>query len=382
MQMIFWILVFLIVYSYFLYPFFLKVILFFKKAVRVIDENFTPRVTMIVSAYNEEYIMEKKIINFLNINYPKNKIELIIGNDGSSDNTEKILDNFCNNTLIRCFNFKERHGKSWVLNKLIPEGSGKIIVFSDANTLYSKTSIRKIVKHFRDKKTGGVCGRLILSNPENMLNIHGEVKYWNYENRIKSLEGAIKSVTGANGSIYAIRKELFSAIPENKFFNDDFIIPANIIKKGLDIVFEPEAEAWEFTSPTLKDEFFRRIRIGAGNYNAIPEILELLNPLKGFIAFSLWSHKIIRWFVPFMLLLILLINLLVLLMPFDRVIFILQIMFYLAGLIGIISHSRKKLNNIFMYPAYFLIINSALFAGFIKAVTGKQARTWSRVERS
>jgi len=382
MQIIFWTLVFLIVYSYFLYPVFLRAILFFKKAVRVTDENYTPMVTMIVSAYNEEYILEEKINNFLNINYPENKIELVIGNDGSSDGTKKILDKFHDNTRIRCYNFKERNGKSWVLNKLIPESRGEIIVFSDANTLYSESSIRKIMKHFKDGKTGGVCGRLILNNPKDMLNIHGEVKYWNYENRIKSLEGSIKSITGANGSIYAIRKDLFTKIPGSKFYNDDFIIPVNIIKKGFDIVFEPDAEAWEFTSPTLKDEFLRRIRIGAGNYNALPQILELLNPFKGFIAFSLWSHKVIRWFVPFMLLLIFIINLLLLPIQFYRVLFILQIMFYLAGLTGIAFNNRKKLNNVFMYPAYFLIINSALFAGFIKALTGKQRKTWSRVERS
>jgi cellulose synthase/poly-beta-1,6-N-acetylglucosamine synthase-like glycosyltransferase len=264
---------------------------------------------------------------------------------------------------------------------LVSEASGEILVFSDANTMYDEEAIIRLVRHFGDERVGGVCGRLNLVNPNYNTAGIGEVFYWDYESRIKKLEGHIKTVLGANGAIYAMRKGLFIELPEEKVVVDDFLIPLNAVKQGYDFIYDHTAKAVESTSHDVKGELVRRIRISASNFHTIAEIAPLLNPFKGFVAFGLWSHKIIRWCVPFLMIFIFISSSLLIRFPFVRIIFGLQVSFYLFALVGFWLDRLGKNFKLLIHPYYFFAINFALLIGFWKFISGSQKPVWSRVER-
>lgn len=381
MEYIFWTILFLIVYSLFGY---LTVIFLLSKIVRkrrIFDDRFVPSVSMLISAYNEDTVIAQKIENFIRMDYPEDKLRLLIGSDGSTDATNEILKKF-ENDRIRIFLYSGRKGKTAVLNNLIREAPGEIILFSDANTFYKPDAVRKIVRHFADKTVGGVCGSLILDNPdEKNVGGWGEKIYWGYENKIKEIEGKIRTTIGATGGIYAIRKELYNPVPENKNVPCDFLIPLTIAGRGFDIIYEGEAQAVEKTAKSIKNEFIRKVRIGTRSFRLIPMVLQYLNPFKGFIAFGLWSHKIIRWFTPFLLIALFVINILLAANPFYKSILILQAVFLIFTLIGFILQFFRKKLFIFSAPFYYITINAALFIAFFKSIFTTQKPTWETNER-
>ena len=352
-----------------------------KKNHRTIDDKMRPTISMLVAAYNEDQNIKNKIENFLALDYPRDNKELLIGSDGSTDRTNEILE-----TLeienIKSFIYNYRSGKAAILNRLAKEAQGEILIFSDANTIYSKNAVLKLVRHFVNSKVGGVCGNLSLVNPNNNTGGKGEQLYWGYENNLKRLEGNIKSVLGANGAIYALRKKLYHNLPEDKVVMDDFLIPLYAVMDGYDVLYDEEACATETTSPHLKGEFERKTRIGAANFNSLPEIKSLLNPKKGFVAFALWSHKMIRWFAPFLLLAIFVSNIFLINQLFFSTILILQILFYAGASIGHLFIKKYPNLKILTYPLYFCAVNLALGIGFVKFITKSQKPAWSRIERS
>lgn len=380
MKILFWMSTLLLFYSYLFYPLLVTIWANLLPNRRQRDDTLMPSITMLVSAYNEEEHIADKIDNFRNLDYPDELKELLIGSDGSSDRTNEIITSAAEGN-IRCFCYDSRSGKAAVLNRLVKEAKGEILVFSDANTMYQPDAIKKLVRHFADEKTGGVNGRLYLINPGENKTSQGEQAYWTYENLLKKAEGRIRTVLGANGGIYAMRKELFVPLPEDKVIVDDFLVALNAVKQGYDVIYDEEARATETTSPHLKGEFARKVRIGAGNFNILPEIKSLLNPRQGFVAFALWSHKLIRWFAPFLLLTILLTNLMLLSESFYRMVFILQVLFYGLALAGHFLSRRGNVSKIWLYPLYFTATNLALGIGFFKAITKKQKPAWASVER-
>jgi len=378
---VFWISLFLIVYSLFGYYFLLLLLSKFVKRKRTNDDNYTPFVTILMSVYNEEKIIEQKIKNFFELDFPDDKLQLIIGSDGSTDKTEELIKKF-ENEKVKLLSFNDRRGKSAILNDLAVEVSGDIIMFSDANTLYHCEAVKKIVQHFADITVGAVCGNLQLINPdENNLGGWGEKIYWSYENKIKELEGKIKTTIGASGGIYAIRKELFQSVPQDKSIACDFLIPLRIAGKGFNVVYENESIAMENTSKNIKGEFIRKVRIGFQGFQMLRFIIPFLNPSKGFLSFGLWSHKIIRWFTPFLLSLAFIINYLLIEHTFYQVLFLLQTLFYLFSLLGLLINLFKKKFLLFSAPSYYVTINLALLVGFFKFLFFQQKPTWETAER-
>ena len=381
MEFTFWTILFLITYSLFGYLAVIRIMSKISRKKRLCDETYLPDVSMVISAYNEEKVIEKKIGNFLEIDYPEKKIQLLIGSDGSNDGTNEILKRY-EGERIKISLYEQRKGKTAVLNNLIPQAEGSIIIFSDADTFYKPDAVKKIVRHFADKNTGAVCGRLILSNPdEKNVGGWGEKIYWVYENKIKQIEGIIKTTIGATGGIYAIRKSLFSKVPENKNIACDFFTPVKIAGSGFDVIYEGEAKAAEKTAMSIRKEFSRKIRIGVQNFQVIPMLVPYLNPLRGFIAFGLWSHKIIRWFTPFLLIALFVINVLLADNPFYKAVLILQAVFLIFTLIGFILQFFRKKMFIFSAPFYYITINAALFIAFFKSIFTTQKPTWETSER-
>ncbi len=335
---------------------------------------------MVISAYNEEKVIEKKLENCLNIDYPSDKIEFIIGSDGSDDRTVELVKSWPQPN-IHLIDFKSQRGKACVLNDIIPNTTGDLLCFSDANTLYHADAIKNLIRHFHDSKVGGVCGKLVLHAP-NQKKVHKEeAQYWNFENRIKKLEGKIKTVFGATGGIYIIRKKLWQPLPDHTMINDDFLTAIRVIKQKYNVLYDEEAIAMEYTASDIKGEFNRKIRIGAANYKVISYLLPLLNPFRGFVAFGLWSHKIIRWFVPFFLIALLITNLFLLDSIIYQITLALQLSLYLFGILGFILDLRSITMPVFSYPFYFFAMNIAFIFGFFRCLFNRQRPAWSRTER-
>lgn len=379
-ELLFWLSGLLIVYTYLLYPaiLFCASHLIFRK--RAGDEHHQPAVTMVIAAFNEERIINEKIRNCLAVVYPAAKLEVLIGSDGSNDRTNEIVRSSPHSN-IKLVAFDRRRGKAAVLNDLVQMAAGEVVVFSDANTMYSDDAIAQMMPHFADQQIGGVCGRLVLLNENGKLDAEGERAYWDYENWLKFLEGKVRTVIGANGAVYAIRKSLFDKLPTHKVVMDDFLIPLNIVRQGYDVVYDAEAVVCEYAAPTLQAEFRRKVRIGAANFHGVKEILPLLNPARGFVAFALWSHKIIRWFVPFFLIVLLITNLTLLPQPPYQIPLGLQVVLYvMAAVYWLISKFGRQL-SILVFPYYFVVTNFALLVGFFKFLTNSQKPAWARVER-
>lgn len=378
---IFWISLVLLAYTYFGYYLILLLSSRFVKKNRKSDLNHIPTVSVLIAAYNEEKVIEEKLKNCLSLEYPADKIEFLIGSDGSNDTTNFILQQYQNH-VIKPFLFSTRRGKVQVVNSLVENATGEILVFSDANTIYEKDAIRQLTKHFVDPQIGGVCGRLELMTPNDDIGGKGENLYWNYENHIKYLESRIKTVFGANGAIYAIRKQHFQKLSASIIGDEDLLIPLRVVEKKLDVIYEGKAVGREPASSSLKGEFLRKIRISTCNFNSLREIWHLLSPKYGFVAFGLWSHKIIRWFAPFLLIFVLLTNILLIGTRLYNTFLILQIGFYAASFYGFIVNAVfNKRVKLFSYTYYFISMNVALLLGFFKFLFRTQQHTWAKAGR-
>jgi biofilm PGA synthesis N-glycosyltransferase PgaC len=379
METIFWTSVYLIIYSYLIYPLLLLSIHGCSRKWRVEISDDLPSVSMIVAAHNEEKVIAEKIRNSLGVDYPKDRFEIIIGSDGSDDGTVKILnDNKADN--IKVFDFKERRGKINVLKDLVKMAKGEIIVFSDANTMYDHSAIKRLASYFCVPRIGCVCGRLKLIRSGHSKEDACEGLYWKYESIIKRREGELGSVLGANGGIYAIRKELFPDIPGDTII-EDFLIPITILQKGYRVVYEKEAVAYEEASKTIVDEGRRKVRIGAGAYQTLFLTLPMLNIFLGFPSFAYWSHKVIRWFVPFLMILIFILNIFLAGPALYNYTLLGQLFLYGGALVGYSISKIKLHNRIFSMMYYFVAMNVSLLLGFCRFISGSQQVTWRRAGR-
>jgi biofilm PGA synthesis N-glycosyltransferase PgaC len=380
LELVFMFAVLVVSYTYFAYPLILMVLHRFRERETFVARKGPRRkVSLVIAAYNEEKVIDAKIRNSLAIKYPKELLEIIVASDGSTDGTNEIVARY-KDQGVTLLDYQDRSGKINVLNRTIPQASGEIIVLSDANTMYEAAAIEELCLRFSDPRVGGVCGELHLVNPNNNTGGNGEGAYWKYEKYLKRLEGEIYSVLGANGGIYAIRKELYVQIPSGVII-DDFVIPMKIAEKGYRIVYQPSAYAEEETSQSMGDEFKRKVRIGAGNYQSISLLRRLLLPKYGFLSFAFWSHKIVRWCVPFLLILCFFSNLFLVSKPWYLWIFCMQCIFYLCAVIGFTNEAIARNLKLLSIPYYFATMNLALFLGFIRYVRGKQKVTWDKAQR-
>ena len=382
MEIVFWITGLLIVHTYVLYPVSLPLLrrLFAMRPLARAAEASSPRVSLVIAAYNEEKILEEKIRNSFELEYPRENFEILIGSDGSSDRTEAIAAKYAPD--VKLFAFQQRSGKAAVINRLVPSAQGDILVFCDANTLLLKNVLQKLLAHFENPEVGCVCGRLILHDAGQSALSIGESIYWNLESEIKKQEGHLGIVIGANGGIYAIRKELFRAIPMDCKVMDDFFVTTNVLRAGKAVVYEPQAIGSEETSLDTYGEFHRKVRISQANFNLLPRYIPLLNPLRPLVAYGFFSHKLLRWVAPLFLLLLLGLNVaLASASPLYGGILALQGLFYAVAALGYFGNGRTRRYKFLLIPFYFVSMNVALLFGLFKAVFTRDGGTWNRVER-
>jgi cellulose synthase/poly-beta-1,6-N-acetylglucosamine synthase-like glycosyltransferase len=380
LELVFWGSFALLAYSYVFYPLLLYVITKNKKA-HTSNDAYTPNVTIVIAAYNEEKVIEDKIKNILSLSYPQNKMEIIIGSDNSSDNTVNVANSYCNKGNIRVFDYKDRSGKLGTINKLVREAKGELLVLTDANCMFSQDSVSRIAGHFSDLEVGCVAGeKTIVSNDDHDTS-EGEGIYWKIESFLRQKESDLGSCAGADGAIYAIRKELYPFPPGNLLLMDDFIISLSIIRKKFRCIYEKGAKAFEESSGNFKSELRRKGRIFAGALNALLLVPDLLLPFKSPIAFQLWSHKILRWIGGIFLISLLISNCLLIDKFIYKYIMIPHLVFYILAIIGCFLSIRGVKIKLFYIPFYFLFMNFSQLNGFVTFFKERNKGFWERVGR-
>jgi cellulose synthase/poly-beta-1,6-N-acetylglucosamine synthase-like glycosyltransferase len=337
-----------------------------------------PDVTLLIIAYNEELIIRSRLENALNLDYPPGKLQIVLASDGSSDATAQISRAFADRGVVT-LDYPERRGKASTLNAAFAELKSSIVVLSDANTYTDRPAVRALVRWFDLPQVGVVCGRLVLTDPVTGLNVDG--LYWKYETFLKRCEGKLGALLGANGGIYAVRRKFFSPIHSDTIV-DDFVLPLlGKLRYGYRIVYDIDAVAHEETAPDLESEFGRRCRIGAGGFQSIQILWRLLDPRRGWIALTFFSHKVVRWLCPFFLAAMLASNALLLDRPLYRLTFAAQIALYIASALGGIFSGTGTALRLLRLTTMFTTMNIALLVGFWRWMLGQQRGTWNRTAR-
>ncbi|MBN2669403.1 MAG: glycosyltransferase family 2 protein [Bacteroidales bacterium] len=389
MNILFWLLLGLIIYTYIGYGIIVGIVVKLFKLNKKNEPKIEdwPEVTLFVAAYNEKDFVDIKVKNSFELDYPKDKLKHMWVTDGSNDGTPDILRRYENITVLH---EDKRSGKTAAINRGIDYVDTSIVVFCDGNTILSKSTIKDIVKAFEDPKVGCVAGeKRIFKKDTDSASGSGEGAYWKYESVLKKLDSALYSAVGGVGELFAVRKELFDKI-ENDTILDDFVITLRIAMKGYKIKYVPEATASETPSDNVKEELKRKIRISAGGYQSISRLPGLLNPFKyGILSFQFWSRKVFRWVVvPISMILLIPINLyLAYASHFDfqntfTIVLLLQLLFYGLVLFGkIFSNVNIKLKVLFL-PYYIFIMNYAAILGGIRYFKGNQSVNWERAKRA
>lgn len=368
-EILFWLAAAVPVYAYVGYP---VVLLLLRLLIqrRPAKRPITPFVSVLIPAYNEARMIEQKIRNCLEMDYPPDRFEVVVACDGASDATPALASRMADGVRVRVLDYPKNRGKIFVLNDAVPELRGEIVVFSDAAALLVPGAVRELVMNFADPQVGAVSGRYTVVKAGDVDIGKSEDFYWRYETYLKVQESAISSMLGAHGHLHAIRKHLYP-FPAPGTINDDYVIPVSVIAKGYRAVYEPRAIVYEEASEMAG--FGRRVRIMAGNFQQLREIGTLVRPFCPMPLFFFLSHKAARLLVPFAALLALALNLSLLDAPLYRTLLYLQILFYAVALLGTVIRLRPR---ILMLPYYFSMINVSTFFGLYHALTGRRRMAW------
>ncbi len=330
-----------------------------------------PGVSLVIPAYNEENVIEAKLQNALALDYPPDKLEIVVVSDGSTDRTNAIAARYAAGRL-RLIAFAANRGKLAALNDAVPQLRGEIAVFSDAASMLRPDALRRLVECFADPTVGAVSGLYRVHNAEAAELGAQEDFYWKYETYLKRLEAELHSIIGAHGALYAIRKDLYP-FPPPGIINDDYVIPVRILQKGYRIYYETGAVASEEAHEMRG--FSRRVRIMTGNFQQLRELPALLWPPRPLPLFFFLSHKAARLLVPFAMIGLAVSNLFLLGQPVYFAAFLAQAAFYAAVLLGALLPAGPRL---FRLPYYFSMINAAAFLGAYYALAGREKPLWKR----
>ena len=375
-EIVFWFSIALCLYVYFGYP----LALFLTAAVRrrtVLKREHTPGVSVVIAAHNEEKVIGDKLRNLLESDYPPDRLEILVGSDGSTDATEAVVAGFGRQgvrllSLARC-------GKVRALNQTVAEARGEIVVFTDANAMFERDAVKRLVANFADPEVGGVCGNQKHRQARRGDSAReGEKLYWSYDKFIKHLETQVGSIVGADGSIYAVRKDLFVALDDGAQA-DDFAISARVVTQGRRLVYEPEAVSYEDPPAASESEFWRKVRVTNHSMRGILNLPGGLNPLRtGLYAVELWSHKVLRYLVPLLMIAALATNaLLAARSGFYGLMMAGQLLFYGAALAGwALKGTRRGRAKVFYGPFYFCLANIAALLGMLSLLRGERITAW------
>ena len=374
-EIVFWSAATLIVYVYAGYPLLLGLVRALGGARRVAVGEHRPPLTLIVSAYNEAEIIGEKIANSLSLDYPADRLEVLVVSDCSSDATDAIVAGV-SDPRVRLIRMAERGGKTLGLNAAAREARGEILVFSDANAIYLRDALVNLTRNFADAQVGAVIGESTYSAAEGGAD-EEESLYWKYEIAIKRLESAIGSVVGGDGAIYAIRKALYRPMRADAL--SDFVNPLQIVRGGHRCVYEPAARSVEKAAGDFDREFRRKVRIVNRAWRAMMSMKDLLNPLRhGLFAFEIISHKLLRWLVLLFMALALGANFALAGSGwFYAATLTVQLAVYLLVAVAYPLRQKVQLPRLLAVPFYFVMVNIASARGIVEAYLGKTYTTWT-----
>ena len=368
-KLMFWTSAALVVYTYVGYPALLCIAqLLFRRPVR--KAEIEPSLSLLIAAYNEVDVVQAKVRNSLALDYPVDKLEIVIASDGSTDATARIVRSLIESEgrgQVRLLEFPVNRGKIHCLNDAVPQLRGEIVVFSDASSMLASDSVRNLVSNFADPRVGAASGVYHVLNRDACTTGHQEDFYWRYETFLKLQEAKIRALTGAHGSLYAMRRSLYP-FPHDGTINDDFVIPTSVLKHGFCIAYEPKAVAYEEAHEM--EGFRRRVRITAGNIEQLHQVGRLLRPPRPLVLFCFLSHKGGRLLASVALALCLVSALSLWHSPVYKSLAVAQLSFYGLALLGSLGMLRSKILKL---PYYFSMINASLFVWIYYRLKGQRA---------
>lgn len=375
-EIFFWLSVTALLYVYIGYPFTLLCLSAFCRTARA-TPGYTPFLSILIAAYNEEAGIKKKIEQSLDLDYPPDKLEILVLSDGSTDRTNEIVQSF-SDPRVRLLHLRGRKGKTNAQNEGVRYARGEVLVFSDATTIYHRQALRYLASNYADSSVGAVSGRyqyfdLQGSSPTGL----GTMAFWNYENYVKKMQSTIRTISGCCGCIYSVRREIYTPLAAEVI--SDLVQPLHVIRKGYRAVFEDRALAYEETTRSTSEEFSMRVRVVTRGMRGLLSVPALLMPWKfGWVSFQLWSHKISRWLVPFFLLGLLGSNLLLWRSPSYRLFLGIQVAFYALTLLSLLVPVQRLWKPLGM-PLYFCTLNAAALFSVIEVLRGKKYIAWQTV---
>lgn len=395
LEIIFWFSGFIVFYAFGGYGIILFILLKIRSIFvsnKNVSEEMTnadlPEVCLIIAAYNERDYVDMKIQNSLSLDYPSEKLKVIWINDGSDDGSDELAAKYPEVTLLHN---PKRSGKIEAMNRGVEFSTAPILMFSDANTVLSKNSLKAVVRHFQDKTVGCVAGeKQFYKEKDQPVASVGEGFYWKIESWLKRLDYQFYSTIGATGELFAVRRELYQRVEPDTLL-DDFMISMRITQQGFRVAYEPMAVASEHGSSNVKEEMKRKVRIAAGCYQSFFRLKKLLNPFFNVkLFFQYVSHKVLRWtLAPLALISIFVTNLFLLIgqSQFDAfsvysLLFFVQVTFYLLAIVGFLTQNQPLRIKYIYAPFYFVAMNYAMIKGFIRFLKGKQNVLWEKAARS
>jgi poly-beta-1,6-N-acetyl-D-glucosamine synthase len=358
MQIVFWLSLSIIIYTYLGYPILLFILVSLKKksgsSLTTALDSDLPEVTLIVACYNEADILKEKIENTLQLDYPLNKRTIYFVTDGSSDNSSEVISKYPD---IKLFHESERKGKNAAVNRVMEYVTTPVVILCDANTFLNPPSLRLIARHYKDEKVGAVAGeKRVFQNKEDNAAGSGEGAYWKYESKLKAWDSELNTIVGAAGELFSMRTSLYEKVPPGVLI-EDFRVSMNIAKKGYRVVYEPEAFAMETSSLSMEEENKRKVRISAGGLIEVWHFRGLLNFFKyGLLSFQYVSHRMLRWtLAPISILSALLSNIYLALSGgfIFKLLLAAQFSFYLIALVGYSLRNKKVRFGMIFVPYYF-----------------------------
>ena len=390
LKVIFWILLFVVFYTYIGYGMLLYVVLRIKRLFgwkpaepQLPAEEELPLMTLMICAYNEQDIIEEKMQNIRQLDYPKDKLCVMWVTDGSNDRSNELLSQYSEVTLVYS---PERRGKAAAMQHGLRENKAPFVIFTDANTMLNANAIREIARQFMKPDVSCVSGeKRVAARTEGQVAAEGEGMYWKYESTLKRWDSELYSAMGAAGELFAVRMEHYREAPSNALL-DDFMMSMLIVGDGHKIAYTSEAYAMEYGSADMHEESKRKRRIAAGGLQSIWWLRKLMNPLRyPIVSFQFISHRVLRWsLTPFAMLALIPVNIALVMMDAGKiytVVLILQALFYLAALAGWLLEKAGHKNKLLYIPYYFMFMNLNVFRGIGYLRTHRLSGTWEKAKR-
>ena len=375
-ELLFWSMLAAVVYAYVGYPALLWLLTRFRGRPPLNDDGeFAPPVSIMLPAHNEERVIRGRIENLLELDYPAERLQVIVGSDASSDETVAIVRSFAD-ARVELIAAERRQGKTSLLNRMVEQSSGELLVFTDANCRYDRSALRRLAAPFSTPSVGCVIGELIYVNTDDPEVAGGEGLYWRFENAIKELESDLGGTIVANGSIYAMRRERFRPLPGH--VSDDSVNPLLVLRDGHRVVFERRAVAREKAAERLVEEIGRKSRMVTRQLGSHVYVRSFLWPPRPTLAFRLISHKLLRWMVPLFLMMAFAANLTLLHRWPYRLTMAAAVMGIVLAAWGFRRVARGAgLPRLWRVWVYFCAVNLAALKGLFDFIRGRRRATWA-----